>query len=98
MVTIFTNINNHLKRQTIKRNIRPSYMELDIQMLAWDRHINVAGFNSLMGTVPRLNYYHINSRFIGIKICSYIIVRLTSIKPTEFFFLKIQFSNQQFFF
>ena len=47
-----------------------------MQMLAWDRHINVAGLNSLMGSVPPLNYYHISLYFIGlshsIKIYTYI--------------------------
>jgi hypothetical protein len=52
MVYNFTNINetnNHLSLQTIEPE-RPQHMVLEIQILAWDRHNNVAELNWLMGS------------------------------------------------
>ena len=49
MVNNFTNINkknNHL----IEHKKRSWHMMLEIQILAWDRHKNVAEWNLLMGS------------------------------------------------
>jgi hypothetical protein len=51
-----TNINKqtityHLMPFTPKKK-RPGHMALEILLLAWDRHKNVAGLNQLMGSQP----------------------------------------------
>ena len=43
MVNNSTNINNHLKSLNIKKTI--IYMTLEIQVVAWNRHKDVAGLN-----------------------------------------------------
>ena len=42
-------ITSHLSSLNIKRE---QHLTLEITVLAWDRHKNVAGFNRLMGSQP----------------------------------------------
>jgi hypothetical protein len=50
-----TNINktnNHPSPQLTENKKRPRYKTLEIQVLAWDRHINMVGLNRLMWFHP----------------------------------------------
>ena len=52
MVNNSTNINkknNHLSPQIIEHKKGPRHMALDIQVLGWDGHINVAALNRWIG-------------------------------------------------
>ena len=53
MVNKFTNINktiiSHLATEHQKR---PGHVTLEIKVLAWDRHKNVAGLYRLVGSQP----------------------------------------------
>jgi len=56
MVNNSTNINktnDHLSTELIEhKNEGQQHMMLEIQVLAWDRHKDVAGLNRLMGSHP----------------------------------------------
>ena len=55
MVNNFNNINrtnNYLSPQIIELKEGPWHMALEIQVPAWDMHINVSGLNRLIGSQP----------------------------------------------
>ena len=55
MLNKSTNVNktnNHLSSQLIEHKKDHGHMTLEIQILAWDKHKNVAGLNLIMGSQP----------------------------------------------
>jgi hypothetical protein len=45
-------MNNHLSYLLAEQKKTPRYMRLKTQVLAWDRHTNMAGLNRLKGSQP----------------------------------------------
>jgi hypothetical protein len=45
-------MNNHLSHLLAEQKKTPRYMRLKTQVLAWDRHTNMAGLNRLKGSQP----------------------------------------------
>jgi len=61
MVSNFTNINktsNHLSPSLTEHKKRPWHMTLEIHVLVWDRHKNVAGLNWLMANLDDTCHHH----------------------------------------